>query len=105
MSSKKNTIRSSLAADPDYADLLSEFVSGLPSKCQMIEQFIAAGDTPQLNRIVHQIRGASGSYGFQLITEVASEIDEHLRAGKSIGSVAEPLQELMKLLKSATAQP
>ncbi len=98
-------IYSSLATDPDFADLVHDFVNAIPAKCKMIEQHIAMGELNHLQRIVHQLRGACGGYGFPILTEAASVIDESFKAGSTIEGVKPRLEEFLALLKRASSQP
>jgi HPt (histidine-containing phosphotransfer) domain-containing protein len=98
-------IRSTLASDPDYLDLVQEFVSEMPAKQAAIKVFAAKGDLPQLQRAIHQLRGACGGYGFQCLTTAAASIEESIKAGNSLQAIEARLNEFIADLSRITADP
>src|SRR5689334_17450419 len=59
---------STLADDPDMAELLALFVSELPQRLVDIRQAAQGHNWQEVRRLAHQLRGAGGSYGFPLLT-------------------------------------
>jgi len=104
MLNKSEPIYSSLASDPDYCDLVQEFVSEFPSKAETLRQCVADRDLVLLQRTVHQLRGACGGYGFPSLTESAGSVEEKLKAGQTLESVEESILEFLNLLNRATSK-
>lgn len=98
-------IYSSLSSDLDYLDLVQEFVDEIPLKRKMIDGFVAKGDLPQLHRLIHQLRGSCGGYGFPSLTQAASEIDEALKKGVTIEAIMSRLDNFLMLLERAKTTP
>ena len=98
-------IHSSLASDVDFADLVQEFVCELPSHQKAIRDFMAGGDLEGVRRIIHQLRGACGGYGFQQLTNAAGEMEDKLRAGATLANVTPLLMDFTSSLSRVTADP
>ena len=80
-------IHSTLVDDPDYAELVSEFVSNVPERVNAIRKSIDTNDTKQLCTLIHQLKGACGSYGFHEITPIAASIENQMRSGTEIAAL------------------
>lgn len=98
-------IRSSLAADPDFSDLVREFVGEIPSKLAMIQQSLAVGDMVLLRRTFHQLRGACGGYGFPMLSETAGLIEDRIKKVESISNQDPQINEFFEMLGRVTADP
>lgn len=105
MNKSTNPIRSSLAADPDFSDLVVEFVSELPIKVTSIQKSIAENDTTSLRRTFHQLRGACGGYGFPMLSEAAGMIEDRVNANESISQLESRIIDFIEMLKRTTAEP
>jgi len=80
-------ICSSYQSDPDFEELLVEFVQGVPDRVQAIRDAQRENRSAVLSTLVHQLRGACGSYGFHEMTPSAASLDEDLRAGISLDAL------------------
>ena len=98
MSDDKSPIRSTLASDPDFVDLVIEFVNEIPGKRKAIQAYMACGDVAQLQRAIHQLRGACGGYGFQSLTNAAAEIEESMKSGNTLEQVESRLNDFLDSL-------
>ena len=64
--------------EPEYADLVKQFISRLPG---IINEFVTAfnkKDWIELKSVAHQLKGVGGGYGFPMLTEVAADIGVQL---------------------------
>jgi len=104
MTTNSEPIHSSLASDPDYIDLVKEFVSEFPIKSETIRRCILEKNLNMLQRTMHQMRGACGGYGFPTLTESAGKVEEKLKAGQTLESVEASISEFLNLLARATAE-
>ena len=102
MTTNSEPIYSSLASDPDYMDLVQEFVSEFPNKAQTIRGCISGKNLELLQRTMHQMRGACGGYGFPTLTESAGSVEEGLKAGQSLESLEARISEFLNMLQRAT---
>ena len=81
-------VYSSLASDPDLAELVEIFVESLPQRIQTLQQAFDQGDWETLRRTAHQLKGAAGSYGFDPLSPAAARLEQ------AVASASDPEQEL-----------
>lgn len=94
-----NAIYSEFKDDPDMADLVDFYVSSVPEKLELIEKCISTEDVQSLVRVVHQLKGSAGSYGFPAITSLAAVLEQSLLKGASTAEVQQPVDDLVNSLK------
>ena len=87
--------RSTLADHPDVGPVLPMFVRRLSGHVERMRGALGAGKTEDLVRIVHQLRGAGKSFGFEPITTHAAAVEEILLAGRPLAEVAPALDRLI----------
>jgi HPt (histidine-containing phosphotransfer) domain-containing protein len=85
---------SELAGDPGMAEIVETFVFGLSARAEAIERACSAQDVDSLRTLVHQLKGAAGSYGFPAITEAARTLEQATKSESS----PETLRALSKAL-------
>src|SRR5437867_2051309 len=85
---------SSLAGDPDLAELLALFVGELPQRLADIRQAAQGQNWQEVGRLAHQLRGAGGSYGFPLLTTAAGQVESMAREQASLGDLRAALDQL-----------
>ena len=90
-------ILSDFAGDPEMKELLAMFVSDLPAKLDAIERAWRAADVDSIRRIAHQLKGASGGYGFGTVGSAAARLEATLNTQTSDLESAQ--QELLSLLE------
>ena len=78
-------LRSEFADDPDMADIVVEFVQILELRASALTAALAKNDMETMKRLVHQVKGAAGGYGFPSITEQAKNV-EHAMAAAGDGT-------------------
>jgi len=66
---------SPLALEPDLADLVEMFVAELADRLASIRQAVASGNCQTVAGLAHQIKGAGGSYGFEVLSAAARELE------------------------------
>ena len=98
-------IRSRLTEDPDYTELIAEFVSNIPTRVRSIRHSIAANDSKQVNTLIHQLKGACGSYGFHEITPIASAIEHRIALGTEMSRLVSSIESLLEACLQMTAIP
>lgn len=69
---------STLASDPDYTDLVEMYVEEMPERIELIREAFDSTDRELLIRLIHQLKGAAGSYGFTALTEEAARVEQLL---------------------------
>lgn len=74
------TLVSELLDDPDVAGLVIGFAEALPARVAAIAGLASAGDVFEALRLVHQLKGAAGSYGYPALSELARQLEQHWTA-------------------------
>ena len=100
-----NPIRSTLIGDPDFKQILVEFVSKVPKRLESIRNAMNESDTKKLCALLHQLKGACGSYGFHELTPLASQLEAELRSGASLRSQLDALEIFIESCMRMTAEP
>jgi len=101
----QSPIFSTLSSDPDMLELVEEFVANLQNRIRSIEEAVAADDLQQLTTLAHQLKGASGGYGFDPLSQQAARLEQAARASDSIQQVTTDVNELVAMCRRATAEP
>ena len=74
---RSSVIESTLVKeDPDFKDIVEEFVAGLPDRLARLQSALDAGDVESLRKLAHQLKGGGGGHGYDVITEVASRTEK-----------------------------
>ncbi len=92
---------SELANDPELAELSQVFASLLPARVEAINAMLLSLDMDGAARLTHQLKGAAGSYGFPLISELARRVEVAL--GNDDHSI-DPLMTRLQAYADAAAR-
>ena len=103
--SSSSRIHSEFASDPDFRELLTEFISNMPHRIHAILEADRTGDRETLRRCVHQLKGSCGGYGFLTITEDATVLESALDRGCSLKDIEQSLEAFTLKLSCLTADP
>lgn len=103
--SVQDTIHSRLSDDPDMIDLVGEFVENLKDRVTAIEATVAENNVEDLTRLAHQLKGASGGYGFDPLGQAAAALEQAAKAAHEVGEIKGAVDELISMCQRATAQP
>jgi len=96
---KPNYIRSSLIRDPDMMDIIPGYVERLPTKVRKMLNFLDGHDLVALQRIVHELLGTAGGYGFATVSEPARKVHDSIRAGATFEAITAELHSLIALIR------
>ena len=93
------TIVSTLNGYPGMRKIIIEFVEGLPHEVATMKRLLDEQDLQALRRVVHQLRGSGGGYGFDAISELAADVEAGIHAGENLESVKLKVDELTQVLQ------
>ncbi len=99
----KDTLRSEFAEDPDLQELVELFVSELPERVALLRTGLEDNALEQVQRIAHQLKGASGGYGFPMIGDCAGRVEAAVKAGAAIEQIRRCVNDLTELCRRAAA--
>src|ERR1019366_7255345 len=94
-----DSIRSTMMDYPGMARIIVEFVQGLPEEVRKLKDFLKAEKTDELRRVVHQLRGACGGYGFDGLTEVATAAENAIHAADNVEIVTRHINSLIEMIR------
>lgn len=99
-------IRSSLAADPDFRELLRAYVESLRAQQADLQAAFAAGQFDRLGRLAHQIKGSGGGYGFDQLSATAAALEKACTACDSDAElIGRELDRLCESIGSLSISP
>lgn len=103
-------IYSQLADDPDMVELVEMFVSELPNRVEAVLQHWQNRDFRELRRLVHQLKGSSGGYGFSELGRAAAQLEHELgviidrNEQNEIDKIRNGVDELVELCQRVRAK-
>jgi HPt (histidine-containing phosphotransfer) domain-containing protein len=103
--SSTGPIKSPLAKDEGFRDLVEEYVAAIPGITRKIQTALDAGDLATVAGLSHQLKGSAGMYGFGVITDAARVVEEGAKAKESVEKLTEAIKVLSELCSRATAEP
>jgi CheY-like chemotaxis protein len=92
-------IKSSLIGNPRMMRIIPEFIDALPGEVRKMTELLEQNDLAALQKIVHQLWGASGGYGFDAVTEPAGRADESIKAGQTLESITAEVNSLIAVIR------
>ena len=94
-----------LQEEPDMLDLVEDFVAELSNRVAQLESAAAQQDLALLARLAHQLKGASGGYGFQPIGDVAAVLEQSAKSAQHVTEVQKHLADLIAICQCARVAP
>jgi signal transduction histidine kinase/CheY-like chemotaxis protein/HPt (histidine-containing phosphotransfer) domain-containing protein len=95
-----SVLRSSFAEEPDMKEAIKEFVIGLPGRMARLEELLSENKFLELRRAVHQLKGAGGGYGYDSITQLATEVEHALEQEDPLETIQLEVNSLIALARS-----
>ncbi len=86
-------------------ELIGEFVAGLAARVDKLTQLLESGDLAGVRTLAHQLKGASGGYGFDVIGQAAGRLEAACKASDELARVQGEVQELINLCRRARWVP
>ena len=88
---------STLASDPDMGELVELFVDELPGRIASLQAALNSADIDALARGAHQLKGAAGSYGFDVLTPALKFLEDQARGGATSENLQHSLSAVVEL--------
>ena len=104
-------LSSEFAGDPDMTELVQMFVDEMPQRVDAMLDCWEKGNLGDLRRMAHQLKGASGGYGFPTVGQMAAQLEAGLAA---VGRTPDPdaldhlrsqVDELVGMCRRVTSEP
>ncbi|HEX4132019.1 MAG TPA: ATP-binding protein [Pirellulales bacterium] len=87
------TTLNSLADDPEFREIVAEYLAGLPEQLCRLRTASVAGEMNLVRQIAHSIKGTGGTMGFGNLTATAAAIEQSATTGTA-GDLLAHLQQL-----------
>lgn len=94
----KKPLVSTLASDPDMAELVQFFIEEIDDRIETLEQTSKSQDIAGLRTIVHQLKGAGAGYGFESISSTAGELERLIDVTEPAAITQDILQQVDDLI-------
>jgi PAS domain S-box-containing protein len=92
-------IRSNMLNHRGMLTIITEFVDGLPAEVRKMFDFLEQNEMALLCRVVHQLRGSGGGYGFDKVTESAIRAEESIKTAMDLESISANIQSLVAVIR------
>lgn len=100
---ESTVLLSELADDTDMAELVDMYLAGLGPKAALVAELYAEHRLGELARLAHQLKGASGGYGFPTISEAAKKVELQATADPDLRQLTLAVDDLTRLCAQAIA--
>jgi len=91
--------RSDFADDPDMSDLIVAYVGRLPIEVARMKSLLQEKQIEPLRRVVHQLKGSGGGYGFARVTELAAAADCSIKEGAALDRIQGQIHSLIHYIR------
>jgi len=71
-----------LRDEPDMADMVRQYVSSLEKTYKELNEAVAERQWDKVTRLVHDLKGTGGAFGFPQLSSLAKDLDELLKSRK-----------------------
>ncbi|MEW5757538.1 MAG: ATP-binding protein [Pseudomonadota bacterium] len=85
-----------LETDPTFADLVQGFIDRLPQMQQQVRSALQSRDAAELKKILHDLKGVGGSYGYEPLFEMMKQ-GEFLLAKQDFAALDSLIRECDQL--------
>lgn len=96
-------LRSEFADDPEMSELIGFFVEELPERLDRLMDSWRDQRFEELQRIAHQLKGASGGYGFSPVGEAAARLENSIKTEAAMEQLQQDVDSLLNLCRRVSA--
>ncbi|MEQ1829682.1 MAG: Hpt domain-containing protein [Pirellula sp.] len=94
---------SSLSFDPEFREILKQFVSEIPARIAQLRQALEDENLDRLKTLVHQLKGACGGYGFSEASFQAQSLETRIANLSSGDDLTPDIEAFVAMLERLTA--
>jgi HPt (histidine-containing phosphotransfer) domain-containing protein len=92
-------IRSEFSDDPEMTELVRMFVDEMPHRINAIQQACDEARFNDLGTLAHQIKGASGGYGFPALGDTARALEVAIKHDRETESIRREVERLVDMCR------
>lgn len=79
--------------------IIPEYVNALAGKVRKMLELLEHQDLVALQRVVHDLLGTAGGYGFESISQPARKADQSIRAGEPLEPITAEINSLIEIIR------
>lgn len=87
--------------DMEVESIVPEFLENRRRDCSLIEQLLECDSFSEIRILGHRMKGAGGSYGFDMISEIGETIEDAALAGNK-PAITSSVMQLTRYLDQVT---
>jgi len=94
-------VSSLLEEEPDIADLLQGFIDRLPNTIKGIRDTLEQNNKVELAKKVHDLKGVSGNYGYNVLFELCQKMEFEIHADRlsSLSGMLDKMEEIIDRIR------
>jgi CheY-like chemotaxis protein/HPt (histidine-containing phosphotransfer) domain-containing protein len=92
-------IASTMSDHPGMKPIIIEYVQGLSNEVVKMQKMMEQKDLQSLKRVVHQLRGSGGGYGFDAISTAAAAAEESIKAAHNLDVINQEIKSLIGIIR------
>ncbi len=100
---REEPILSHLHDDPSMSEFLTAFAQELPQRCRQIREALGHADYDRLTRELRSLRSQSGTCGYDVVADAATQAEAALTSGAHSDDLARTVNELLRLCSRVRA--
>lgn len=70
-----------VVVDKELEDLIPVFMKNRRKEVETLHAALAAADFEQLRQLGHRMKGVGNSYGFERVSTIGRQVEDHARSG------------------------
>jgi len=79
--------------------IIPGFVDGLPGRVRKMLDLLEHQDLTALQKVVHDVLGSAGGYGFAPLSQPARRAQESIRAGSALKPITADIKSLIDVIR------
>lgn len=79
--------------------IIPGFIDRLPTKVAAMLELLRSNDLAALQRVVHDLVGTAGGYGFAPVTQPARTLEQAIRARDALESITAMTMSLIEVIR------
>lgn len=87
--------KTTVEIDSDLESLIPQFLENRKKDIETLQQLVDSNNLSEISQLAHKIKGAASSYGFNELSELASQMEVLAKQNSDIA----PLKELVKKMR------
>ncbi len=99
MVSESKVVRSAYANMAKMQNILGEFIEDLPKRTAELQESLRQNKLDQVRRTAHQLRGCGGGYGFGVLSERATDVEQAVKDQQSLEQISQQVENLVEYMR------